>query len=369
MKRGMAAALGAALLGLFCRCGPAPGPGLRVGVLLPLSGPDAPYGASFTKGCVLAMAEELTRPPGSGAPFELRYRDVGADPRDADRAFREMAAGGDMPAVIAVSSAVTLASGTAANQTRTVLMSALGTSPEITLLGDFVYRTGTSALQDGIALAQFCVQHRLDRVAVLYPDDPQGQGLSQVFRDSLQDKGGTLGDVLPFTPGEQEFKAILDVLKKSRPQVVYLPGTASEALAFLRQAQARGLRMQLLGTCGMYVNDLLRRGEGLAEGAVFTQPAYDPLSEDELTRRFVQRFGERYGEVPDLYSAAAYDACRLLIAAVRVGGRDTAAVRRALDAMEGFEGVLGQTTFDKNGDATRVPQLTTVLHGVFTRLR
>src|SRR5262245_1401775 len=162
-------------------CAPSAGPELRVAVLLPLTGREAPYADSFKKGLVLAMAEELDRPGSGGAPFELRYRDVGADAQDGARAIRELVSGGNTPAAIAVSSDATLAAAAAANQTRTILLSALGTAPEISLLGDWVYRTGTSDLQDGIAMAQYCVG-RFSRVAILYPDTAQGQGLSQIVR-------------------------------------------------------------------------------------------------------------------------------------------------------------------------------------------
>jgi branched-chain amino acid transport system substrate-binding protein len=369
MRRGSAATRGATLVAaLLLGCGPGAGPKLRVGVLLPLTGAEAAYGDSFKKGCVLALAEELARPGGQGSPFELRYRDVGADARDAEAALRELAEAGRVPAAIAMSSAVTLSAGPAADQTHTVLVSALGTAPEISLLGEWVYRTGTTDVQEGIAMAQHCIRKGLSRVAVLHPDTPQGQGQCQVFRESFEAKGGTLAEVVAYAPGQQEFGRALDALKKSRPGAVYFAGTWAEALTLLRQARARKLLFPLLGTSALYVNELLRQGGADAEGVLFTQPSFEPGSEEARTAGFVRLFRERYGETPDLYSAAAYDACRLLIATVRVGGGDSAAVRRALDAVEGFGGVLGETTFDHNGDATRVPLISTVLHGAFARL-
>jgi branched-chain amino acid transport system substrate-binding protein len=65
---------------------------------------------------------------------------------------------------------------------------------------------------------------------------------------------------------------------------------------------------------------------------------------------FEQRYQERTGSVPSMASAQAYDAVRLIAAALRQVGPNRARLRDALAGTRNFPGASGPITFDQAGN-------------------
>lgn len=59
-----------------------------------------------------------------------------------------------------------------------------------------------------------------------------------------------------------------------------------------------------------------------AEGVVFSAPFYDPESQDAFIKNFVDRYHERYREIPNVWSAYGYDVVRVAAQAIKDGGFD-----------------------------------------------
>jgi branched-chain amino acid transport system substrate-binding protein len=342
---------------------------VRIGVLLPLTGAEAPYGDSVKKGLVLALAEEAQRKDAASARLRLVYRDSAAGDAEAVRAMRELLAEHRTPAVLAVSSETALACARLANETRTLLLTPTGTAPEISDGGQWVYRTAATEVLDAVTMAQYCVQSSLEPVVVLASRGRYGQSLARLFRQSLHERGGTVLEVLDVEAGARGLLPELQRLAAKKPRAVYVAAAYPEAAVLLRHAREAMPAAQLMGPAALHLHGFLASGAAPAEGLLLTQPAYDPALDEEPLRSFVRTFRARYGQTPDLYSAAGYDAGRILLAAVRVGGGDALAVKRAFDALEGFEGVIGETTFDRNGDVTRIPQISALRDGALVRVR
>jgi branched-chain amino acid transport system substrate-binding protein len=72
---------------------------------------------------------------------------------------------------------------------------------------------------------------------------------------------------------------------------------------------------------------------------------------NDTTRAFAKKYRDRYKLTPDTFSAWAYDAMHLLVTAIREAkSTEPEAVRKALLAIRGYEGVEGRYEFDEFGD-------------------
>ena len=342
---------------------------VTIGAILPLSGRNAHYGASIKKGLVLALADELAKPQQAQHTIRILYRDSRTDPDLAVEAMRELIDEHKVPLVITVSSGVTLACGREAQRREVVLISPAASAPEISELGPWVFRNTSSDVVEGFAMANYCIQNKLSPVAVSYMNDIYGQGLSKVFRGSFEEKGGLVNTFEPFEKNANDFSTLLDELLEKKPRAVYFPGYYGEIMSFLNQAREAGLETKFLFPSSIYINDVLREAPHIVEGVIFTQPSYDPHSTEEPVPAFVESFHKRYAETPDIFSAAAYDVAKLIIAAVDVGGETSEDIRDTLNALENFQGVTGETSFDENGDVSRIPHISTVRNGSFSRIR
>lgn len=112
------------------------------------------------------------------------------------------------------------------------------------------------------------------------------------------------------------------------------------------------LSIQLLGTNGWYSDKLIPLGGKYVEGAVFTSGFFlDSPSLD--IQRFVRDFSERFGEKPNLLASQAYDAARMILAAVKRGAKTHKEIRNDLASLHDFPGVTGKTGMDESGESTK----------------
>jgi branched-chain amino acid transport system substrate-binding protein len=117
----------------------------------------------------------------------------------------------------------------------------------------------------------------------------------------------------------------------------------------LREARRQGFQADFLGGdgwTGLVVDTAA--SNGVYVGAPFT--AEDPRPE---AQRFVRAFRQKYQQIPDGNAALAYDATRLVAAAIEAAGPDRARVRdwlANLDEASAFRGVTGEIRFEADGD-------------------
>jgi branched-chain amino acid transport system substrate-binding protein len=70
-------------------------------------------------------------------------------------------------------------------------------------------------------------------------------------------------------------------------------------------------------------------------------------------QKFVARYKQKYGILPEAYAIYGYEATRVALEAIRrAGTKDRAAILAACLAIKDFDGALGQWSFDANGDTT-----------------
>ena len=84
-------------------------------------------------------------------------------------------------------------------------------------------------------------------------------------------------------------------------------------------------------------------------------------------QKFVSAYKAKYNnEVPDAMAALGYDSAIVLADAIkRAGSTEGAKLRDALAATKDVKGVTGNTTIDKNRDATKPATVITIKDGKF----
>jgi branched-chain amino acid transport system substrate-binding protein len=104
----------------------------------------------------------------------------------------------------------------------------------------------------------------------------------------------------------------------------------------------------------------LREAGGAAEGVTLAVPSR-PDSD------FAARFKRRHGHPPDYAAQHAYDAMRMVLAAVGKAGLDRAAVREALLGLSPYEGVSGVIGWDELRRNSRAAGVAIVSGGAVRR--
>lgn len=352
--------LRAPLLALLCGgcllsagCSRGTGDELMLGLAVPLTDtqgqPDI-YGAHSRSGAELAV-EEINAAGGiRDRKLALRVVNDQGDPKAAIAVAESLAADPRVLAVVGhVYSGATITAAEAYEGSVAALATS-ATSPEISRLGDWIFRVASSDSANAVALAQMARQMG-GRIGVLYANDDYGQGLARNFMAALRANGAGAVAADPFLDDTEDFTPYLRRMRARGVDVVFLAGLQDPAARAIRQAQAVGLQARFLGGDGI---------EGLASmGAGFEGTGVGLLFHPQMSdtaRAFSARYRKKFGEDPDSQAALAYDAVRLMARAMAEGHTDAEGIRAYLAAVgraggePAYEGVAGRVAFDENGD-------------------
>jgi len=346
-------------------CGDSGSQTIEIGAILPLTGDGAKYGEEARNGINLAL-DEIAK-----GKLRVIYEDDLGTAAGAVNAFNKLTATNKVSAIIGpMYSSTALAVAPLAERKQVVVLSPSASSPALTTAGDFFFRNWPSDVFEGGEMARYARKNLgLERVAILAVNLDYGVGLTNVFRKTFEQEGGTVTTVESYDQGATDFRTQLTKIAATNPQAVYLPGYYAEIGLALRQARELGLRTRFLSSVGFDNPKVLEIAGNAADGVIFARPYYDPDSSDPVVKNFVANFSKKYGSAPGVYAAHAYDALRIMYKAIESGGTTAEGIKRALYQIRDFPGVTGSTTFDNNGDVIKPIQIMKVENGAFKHVR
>ncbi|HEX7956229.1 MAG TPA: ABC transporter substrate-binding protein, partial [Pyrinomonadaceae bacterium] len=229
------------------------------------------------------------------------------------------------------------------------------TSPDVTAVGDYVFRSCYTDTFQGAAIAHFAAGNLGARRAALLVDRDQRYSveLARYIREDFARHGGEVVAEQEYAEGAGDFTEQLMEIGAASPDVVFVPGYYLEAGLLARQARALGIEAPLVGGDGWDTPRLYEIGGQALAGAFYSShfSAEDP---DPQVQRFVADYRRLFGSTPDSFAATAYDAARIMLAAVeRAPALERSAIRDALAATRDFPGVTGPVTFDAERNAVK----------------
>ena len=310
---------------------------VKVGVILPLSGVSAVSGKAALNGIQLA-ADEVNA--AGKVRLELVVVDDGTDPAKAVPAFTKLMTVDRVDIVIGgLASSVAFALSGPVKQygplflcigaASSVVEQAFEGYPLFFHYHPWDYHNVAAALQFFQYLNQ---AHGAKKVAVLYEDGPFGSAGIGVYRQQLE-KLGYQVQAEPYKAGSGQFTPILTRFRAFAPDILYWIGYDVDALPIATQTRQVGLRPKLIygappsWPIGFKKNPLSQDAAGMT--------AWLPTVPNAESRRFVQAYRNKYGEVTEEYMAPmGYTIVKsLALAAERAGSADKNRIAEALAAL------------------------------------
>ncbi|HVT40144.1 MAG TPA: branched-chain amino acid ABC transporter substrate-binding protein [Gemmatimonadaceae bacterium] len=304
-----------------------------------------PQGRNTRLGIALAIREINEAGGIQGHRLQLRDADDEADGRKAAQVAQRFV---DDPTISAVVGHVTSGAMVAAAKVYDGHLSAVATaasSPDLTGISPWVFRVISSDSANGIAMARFAARLGRRRAVILYENDNYGRGLADAFRR------GFPGEIISFDPINSDStnaELFVSYIKLKQPDIVFVAGLAGSGLALLTEARRQSVSADFMGGDGWtsltYHADI---AEGVYVGAPFT-----PSDRRPAAQKFVAAFrAANGGAEPDGNAALAYDATRVIAAALGAVGPDRARIRGWLAGLDkSMDGVTGPIRFLRSGD-------------------
>jgi len=335
---------------------PTPDERVRVGAFMSLTGDTAQYGISALNGFRMAVEEANAAGGPGGRRVELLVQDTRSDVAETGVIVERLAREARVHALLGeVVSSRTLAAAHVAQREGVPMLTPSATSTEVTGVGEYVFRSCYTDTFQGAALAHFAAGQLGARRAAFLVDRDQRYSveLARFIREEFELHGGEVVAVQEYGGGAGDFSLQLAEVGAAQPDVVFIPGYYLEAGLLARQARGIGLTAPLVGGDGWDSPRLYQIGGQALEGCFFSShfSADDP---DPQVQRFVADYRRLFGFPPDSFAATAYDAARIMLAAVeRAGSLERSAIRDALAATRDFQGVTGAVTFDAARNAVK----------------
>lgn len=324
---------------------------IKVGVVAPLTGPQAHLGKDIENGARLAVdAINATNPSLGGKPvqFSLQAEDDQADPKTATVVAQKLVDEGAKGVVGHLNSGASIPASRIYSDNAIPQVSPASTAVAYTHQGfKTTFRLMANDSQQGKALGQYAVKLG-KRVAVVDDRTAYGQGLIDEVVKAVKAAGGEVVGREYTTDKSTDFTAIMTSIKAKKPDVVVFGGMDPQAAPMIRQMRTLGMKTHFMGGDGMQSAEFLKLAGNSAEGAIGSSPGL-PLEKMPGGADFTKRFGEKFGKV-QIYAPFSHDAAVVLIQAMlRAGSAEPAQYLPELGKTQ-VDGVIGPIAFDDKGD-------------------
>lgn len=316
---------------------------IKIGAILPLSGPAGWIGELRKMGFDLATEEINSQGGINGKRLKIIYEDDRNEPLQAVNAFRKLVTTIHPPAIMVAMSASGMAVRPLAKETKTVLF-ADGNHPELVKGNEWVFRVFLTSEQEAEVMAKVTFKDLgLKKVAVLYIDDASGEGGKNVFEKYYTELGGKIPIAEKYDKNGTDFRAEIAKILPLKTEAVYVIGYGNAAGKLLNQLIELGYKGKILGTMNFGGPPLTEIAPVPLEGSIFTTPFFDPRIPTSKTKQFIDKIKARYGKEPYWITATEYDAIYIIKEAMSKFSKiDGEHLRKALFEVTEFEGAAGK---------------------------
>ena len=342
---------------------------IKIGEYASLTGKEAAFGQSSHKGTLLAVEEIDSKGGVLGRQVELITDDNQSKQGESATIVKKLIFREKVVGILGeVASMRSLEAAPLCQAYKIPMISPSSTNPKVTEIGNYIFRVCFIDPFQGTVMAKFAKETlKIHRVAVLTSvSSAYSVGLAKYFKQRFTADGGEVVIEQKFTEGDKDFNAQLTAIKAAGVEGIFVPGYYTEAALICRQARELDMKIPLFGGDVWEAPDLVKIGGEAVEGCYYSTH-YSPQVDTPAVKEFVARFKARFGgEVPDAMAALGYDSAEVMVDAIRrAGSTEGPAIREALAATKGYQGVTGDTTMDKDRNASKAAVVIMVKNGEF----
>jgi branched-chain amino acid transport system substrate-binding protein len=310
---------------------------IKIGLLVPLSGPFTPTGKQLAAGARLYMQQNGDTV--AGKKIELIVKD---DTGNADMTKR-------LAQELVVNEKVSLLAGFALTP-GAIATSAIATEakvPQVVMLAatsvvtersPYIVRTSFSVPQTVVPLADWAATNGIKSVVTLVSDYAPGIDVETAFKQRFEAKGGKVIESLRVPLSSNDFAPALQRVADGKPDALMAFVPAGVGTVFLRQFVERGLNrsgMKVIAEGSLTEDDIVNQIGDAALG-IITSHHYSAAHDSAENKAFVAAFEKANdGLRPNFAAVQSYDGMRLIYEALKKtsGATDGEALVNAMRGM------------------------------------
>jgi branched-chain amino acid transport system substrate-binding protein len=271
---------------------------VKLGVIMPLTGGQAPFGIASQRGIELA-AERINEAGGikslGGARLEIVVADAASDPTTAASGAQRIISRDRVSAIICCfASSLTLAASEVAERSKVPMLGMSNTDLltergfknwfQITARGS-VY--GAAQFDQSVEIAK-AAGASVKKIAILYEDTAFGTSLAQGIYDRAKSSGIAVALFEAYPQGINDVNPLVQKVKATNADLVFPVSYFSDAVLLVRSLRQNGINAPVVGGAAGYVIPEFKAALG-------------ELSEGVLSINYSNY--DNYGELGDAYYA------------------------------------------------------------------
>jgi branched-chain amino acid transport system substrate-binding protein len=290
---------------------------VRVGLILPLTGPFAPTGRQIEAGVRLYMQQQGTTV--AGKKIELVVKDDGNVADNTKRIAQELVVN-EKVNVLAGFGLTPLALATApiATEAKVPMVVMSAATAIIPDRSPYIVRTSQVTSQTTIGIADWAPKNGIKRVVTLVTDYAPGIDIEKSFSERFKAAGGEIIEQIRVPLANPDFAPFLQRVHDAKPEGLFVFVPAGVGSIFMKQFVERGLDksgVRLIGTGDMTDDDILN-GIGDVALGITTSHHYSALHPSALNKAFVADFRKASNLRPNFMGVAGYDGMQLIYKAL-----------------------------------------------------
>ena len=332
--------------------GPAIAQPIKIGVIIPGSGPFAIIGEEVKNGLEMYFSEQANTV--AGRNIEMIVEDDGNKPDvGLTKAKKLVERDGAKLITGIVSSAVAYALRDYIVSTKLPLVITVSGADGLTQqdAAPNIFRTSNSGSQQSHVLGDWLYKKKgYRRMVILAPNYAMGYEQTGGFARTFKEAGGKIVKAVYPPLGAPDYGPFLTAIDLKSADVIGVVFAGGDAIRFVKQYAEYGLKGKMpLVASGLLTDDLVLQSQGDAGVGIISALNYTRILETPENQSFVVNYVKRFKRIPTVYAEASYVGGRVIKEAIdgaKGKVEDSAAVIAAMKKVQ-FNAPRGPFKFDE----------------------
>ncbi len=335
---------------------------VKVGLILPMTGPFASTGRQVSAGAKTFL--EMKGDTVAGKKIELIIRDDAGVADQTRRIAQELvvnegvkllAGGGLTPLAMAVAPVATQAK-------VPMIVTSAGTA-SITKASPFITRTSGTLPQYSLPVGTWAAENGIKKVVTLVSDYGPGIDAEKWFSKEFKGKGGEIIEAVRVPLANPDFAPFLQRVRDAKPDAVFVFLPSGAGALFMKQFADRGLPeagVKLIATGDVTDDDILNSMGKPALGTI-TGHFYATAHDSPENKAYVEAFTKANDNMrPNFMSVGGYDSMALIYAALEKTNGD-------VSGPAFMEAVKGMSWTSPRGPVSIDPETRDIIQNIYMR--
>lgn len=318
---------------------------IKIGVIIPLSGPRASIGEDAKAGIDLALEDLKLSGEIKENIIELVFEDSQGDPAKGISSYKKLLADG-ATIIITQNSNISLPIAPLVTNDRVIQIAVTTTSDKYSIPNDNTFRVSGDTTPEANAMVNFIVQRQKNNsgnIAILTMEDEYPQILSSKLKKKLEAQNFPISYHTNFLPKETDFRTIIAKLKAKKIEHILAIGYQTEIGFFVKQSKELNFKpYTILTNSPVNHREFFEIAKESAEEVFCSYFYVNPQSP------IAQRYNAKHNKQINYFAANAYDGLKIAAQSLSKCNYqgDVDCLKKALYSVKNFNGASGHKRMD-----------------------